>query len=81
MKELFKNKAIMIVSLVIGIIGYAYIMIFRSPGVLEVIALIFLTLVIRALAYFLNKNYNRFRIIDFIYPIIVTLLLFFGMHR
>jgi len=81
MEQIFKNKAIMTVSLIVGIIGYAYIMIFRSPGVLEVIVLIFLTLVIRVLAYFLNKNYNRFRIIDFIYPIFVTLLVFFGMHR
>lgn len=56
MKELFKNKAIMIVSLVIGIIGYAYIMIFRSPGVLEVILLILLTIVISTLSYFLRKN-------------------------
>jgi hypothetical protein len=81
MNKIFNNKAIMIISLIIGIIGYAYIMVFRRPGVLEVLVLIFLTLVVRVSAYFLNKNYNRFRIFDFIYPIIITLLLFFGMNR
>ena len=56
MNNIFKNRAIMIVSLIIGIIGYAYIMIFRRPGVWEVIVLILLTIVISTLSYFLHKT-------------------------
>lgn len=96
MEKLVKTNVIMIVSLIIGIIGYLYIMLFRSPAVLEVLALIFFTLVIRfSSGYCLNKNYNRVNILDYInrqyngflkvldlfYPIVITLLLFYGMNR
>lgn len=96
MEKLVKTNVIMIVSLIIGIIGYLYIMLFKSPAVLEVLALIFFTLVIRfSSGYCLNKNYNRVNILDYInrqyngflkvldlfYPIVITLLLFYGMNR
>lgn len=96
MKTPIKTKTIMIVSLIIGIIGYSYIMIFRRPGVLEVLVLIFLALIIRiSSGYCFNKNYNGIKFLDYIYkqyngflkvldlmyPIILTLLLFFGMNR
>lgn len=96
MKKLIKTKVIMIVSLIIGIIGYVYIMVFRSPGVLEVLVLMLFTLVIRfSSGYCLNKNYSGVKILDYInkqyngflkvldllYPIVITLLLFFGMNR
>lgn len=96
MEKSVKTKEIMIVSLIIGIIGYVYIMLFRSPAVLEVLALIFFTLVIRfSSGYILNKNYNRvsigeyinkqyngfLKILDLLYPIVITLLLFYGMNR
>lgn len=96
MKKLNKIKKKMIISLIIGIIGYAYIMVFKSPGLLEVLALILFTLIIRfSSGYCLNKNYNGVKIRDYInkqyngflkfldllYPIAITLLIFFGMNR
>lgn len=97
MKESTKTKTIMIASLVIGIIGYSYIMIFKKPGVLEVLTLIFFALIIHVSSgYCFDKNYHGFKFLDYInkqynneflkvldltYPIIVTLLIFFGMNR
>ena len=96
MKKTIEPKIIMKLYLIIGIIGYSYIMIFRTPGLLEVLALILFTLFIRfSSGYCLNKNYNRVNILDYInrqyngflkvldlfYPIVITLLLFYGMNR
>ena len=96
MKKTIEPKIIMKVYLIIGIIGYSYIMIFRTPGLLEVLALILFTLFIRfSSGYCLNKNYNGVKIRDYInkqyngflkvlyllFPIVITLLMFFGMNR
>jgi hypothetical protein len=71
-------------------------MVFKSPGVLEVLVLMLFTLVIRfSSGYCFNKNYSGVKILDYInkqyngflkvldllYPIVITLLLFFGMNR
>ncbi len=96
MKKTIEPKIIMKVYLIVGIIGYSYIMIFRTPGLLEVLALILFTLFIRfSSGYCLNKNYNGVKIRDYInkqyngflkvlyllFPIVITLLMFFGMNR
>ncbi len=58
LSKISQNKATMIISFIIGIIGYAYIMIFRTPAVLEIIALIFFALVIyfSSACFFTEEN-------------------------
>lgn len=85
MDKIVKKKIVMIVTLVIGIIGFAYIMIFRKPGVLEVLGLIFSALVINFTSgFFLNKDRNEFKMSDLIHAIVRiggAVALFFAMNR
>jgi hypothetical protein len=96
MKKFDKTKVIVIVSMLFGILGYFYIMVFMSPGILEVLALIFFNFVISvSSAFLLNKEFKgidlsegirkRFdeiaRALDTLTPFIITLSLFYFMNR
>lgn len=83
-------------SMIIGILGYFYIMVFMSPGIFEVLALIFFSFVISvSSAFLLNKDFKGINISDgirkrfdeisnaivILTPFIVTLLAFTRMNR
>lgn len=96
MKKLIDTPIIMIVSLIIGIIAYGYIMVFIDPGVLPVSALIFFSLLIRftsgycldkkyrgvTILDYINEQYKGFlKILDLLYPLVITLLIYYRMNR
>lgn len=79
MEKISKKKIVMIVSSIIANLGYFYIMVFREPGVLEVLALMILAVVLRFTADFIFSHESKLS--NYIYIILVTLLLFFGFNR
>ncbi|MDD4540856.1 MAG: hypothetical protein PHR78_01630 [Eubacteriales bacterium] len=85
MEKISKKKISMTISLVIGIIGFAYIMIFRKPGVLEVLALIFFALVINfSSSFVLTRNDYKYKHSDLIHAIVRiggAVAIFFAMNR
>jgi hypothetical protein len=96
MKKIDRAKAIVIVSMTIGILGYFYIMVLMRPGIFEVLALIFFSFVISvSAAILLNEDFKGINISDSIRkrfdeiakaiviltPFIVTLLAFYRMNR
>ncbi|NLC26334.1 MAG: hypothetical protein GX777_06915 [Fastidiosipila sp.] len=85
MDKIVKKKAVIIVSLIIGIIGFAYIMILRKPGVLEVLALILFALVINfSSGFVLSKNDYKYKLSDLIHAIVRiggAVALFFALNR
>jgi hypothetical protein len=96
MKKFDRTKVIVIVSILFGILGYFYIMVFMSPGIFEVLALIFFSFIISVSSAFLfNEDFKginisdgirkRFdeiaRALDTLTPFIITLSLFYFMNR
>lgn len=96
MKKFDRTKVIVIVSILFGILGYFYIMVFMSPGIFEVLALIFFSFIISVSSAFLfnedfkginisdgiKKRFNEIvRSLDTLTPFIITLSLFYFMNR
>jgi len=96
MKKFDRTKVIVIVSMIIGISGYFYIMVFMSPGILEVLALIFFSFIMSVSSGFLfNEDFKGINLsegiikrfgeiaeaIHVLTPFIITLSLFFFMNR
>ena len=81
MRKILKNKVICVIFLVICIICYIYIMVLKAPNFWTVTGLIGFTMIMRILVFNMSKKYKQIKIVDYIYPIVVTLLLFFGMNR
>lgn len=96
MEKFDRAKLIMIVSMIIGISGYFYIMVLMSPGIFEVLALIFFSFIISVSSTFLfNEDFRGINISDGIKkrfdeiakalhvltPFIITLLAFYRMNR
>ena len=96
MKKFDRTKVIVIVSMLVGILGYFYIMVFMSPGIFEVLALIFFSFIISVSSTFLfNEDFKGINISDGIRkrfdeiakaihvltPFIITLLAFYSMNR
>ena len=96
MKKFDKTKVIVIVSMMIGILGYFYIMVFMSPGIFEVLALVFFSFIISVSSAFLfNEDFKGIKLsegikkrfseiaeaIHVLTPFIITLLAFYRMNR
>lgn len=96
MEKFDRAKLITIVSMIIGISGYFYIMVLMSPGIFEVLALIFFSFVISiSSAFLLNKDFEGINIADgirkrfdeisnaivILTPFIVTLLACYRLNR
>ena len=96
MKKFDRTKVIVIMSMVFGILGYFYIMVFMSPGIFEVLALIFFSFIISVSSTFLfNEDFKGINLsggikkrfseiaeaIHVLTPFIITISLFFFMNR
>lgn len=75
----------MIVFLVIGILGYLYIMLFEKPGVLEILALISFALIANYTSGSLsNKSRMKYKLSDVISLLAglgFTIYIFFRINR
>ncbi|HZK26322.1 MAG TPA: hypothetical protein VFD00_02115 [Thermoclostridium sp.] len=72
MVKITKKKIIMIVTLIIANLGYFYIMVFRTPGVREVLALIILAVALRFTADFIFSHESKLS--NYIYIILFPCL-------
>jgi len=90
LSKISENKRVMIVAFILGVISYAYILMFRKPAILEIVALLFFALVIKfsSTCFFAKKDTmeeeNTFRLprlIEAILGMAVTLSVYFYIHR